>query len=1133
MSSTSIDELRENIRRIQRRRARLLGLREISLGFALLATLFAVLGLLEMMLGLPTAGRIALTGILVVAAGALAWRCIHIQRQTGRDERRLAHYIDEHIPELEQRLLTALEFGEKKPAAGASPLVERLWEDTLMQLRRLDTGRVASIRSAWPAAAAALLVLCGLFFALRTFNDFSLAGMRIIMPWAQAQETAALPVGLTVTPGTIKILRGNDVLLIARIENTVPKQVDVYLQTDSVNWSRIPMTRQGAENTYVYFLAAVSKDVAYYVDIGDQRSERHRISVFDLPRVEQIDVDYVYPQYTGLKNKTVKNGGDVIAPQGTRITLHAAFNKAVQNAAVHFGDGTTLELAADSARRTIASGAFVVTRDATYTINVIDTEQMANEDPYEYFVRSVPDAPPTATLIRPGRDRRVMSLEEVAMVAAAEDDYGLTGFALNYMAAGGENRAIDFLAAQNEPLQVSLQGQTTLYLEDLEVKPGDFVFYYLTVRDNNGLKGGAEIVSDIYFLEIVPTDEAFRRASQQAGGGGGSGGGGQSPSALVENQKRIIAATWKLLKQQKGINPARFEEYLTTITDSQRQVMQRAQLSLRRLSERMSFSDESYQRAVNHLQQAVSHMEAALGQLTTRQLEKALGPEQSALQAIMKAESESRNTNIQMARSRGGGGGASQSNREREDLKELFEMEMGRLENRYEIPKQAAGARPGSQKDDTLEKLRDLARRQDRMTADQRRRRLEELRREQEELRREAQELSRRMSRLARQDGLRQWSDRQRQLQDAARRMQEAERNLGRQDPGSALTKGRQAFEQLRDQEKEMRLDQAATVSNLVDALKKKAQALNRQEQQVLQRLQALKDGNESQSPPAEARTLRETKEVLADKEKMQAELADAEAMLQTIGRRGRADQPDIADRAVATLRSLKIEGVNGRIEESRKLLENGWLSLAMDAEKKIEQSIERVSKQLSNLDRPAPRSRDEQIRQAADDAGRLRRELESLQKDTAALKRGIARQQRSLSGMDPQPDGQMKRAPEDDDSSSLERMQQGLQRSRRHAQGLVQPWVRGERWGIDARSIQRKLTQNEIEDFLSQPDLWKKLLAPVRELESTLRAEADGSQLKRNVFAAPEETVPTPYRNQVQEYYRELSRVDGDNSRH
>ena len=50
---------------------------------------------------------------------------------------------------------------------------------------------------------------------------------------------------------------------------------------------------------------------------------------------------------------TMEWRGDVIAPAGTRITLHTVFNKVVTKAAVHFGDGTTLDLAANG---TAASG---------------------------------------------------------------------------------------------------------------------------------------------------------------------------------------------------------------------------------------------------------------------------------------------------------------------------------------------------------------------------------------------------------------------------------------------------------------------------------------------------------------------------------------------------------------------------------------------------------------------------------------------------------------------------------------------------------------------------------------------------------------------------------------------------------
>jgi hypothetical protein len=1142
--TSSIDRLRDYVRGIRRRRARLLSLREISLGIAGLAVLFTAFGILEMVFQLPVAGRIALAAALVVAAGVFVWRCVHLHREMTREERRVAHFVDEHMPELEQRLITSIEFGEKRPTGDASALAERLWQDTQARLKGLDLSRVSSIRTAWPAVSAAILVLCGLFFAFNHYHEFSLAGRRIIMPWTQPHEFQAPPLQLTVEPGTVRIQRGSDVMLIARVANAEPVRVDLYLQTDSVNWSRFPMTRDGEKNSYVYFLAALENDLNYYIDIGVKRSDRHRITVFDLPRVEQIDVDYVYPEYTGMKNRTVEDGGDVIAPEGTRITLHAAFNKAVDKAAVHFSDGTSLDLSTAGSERKSASGSFIVTKDLTYTIKVIDAEQINNEDPYEYFVQSIPDAPPVVTLIRPGRDRRVMSLEEVSIAAAAEDDYGLADFALNYTVAGGENQKIDFLVPENRQLPASLRGETTLYLENLGVSPGDFVFYHITARDNNRLKGASEIVSDIYFLEVAPTDEMFRRASQPAGGGGGSGGGRRSSSALVENQKNIIAATWKLLRQRQNISPEEFENDMATITESQRQVMQRAQLSLQRLSERLSFSDQSYQRAVEHLNQAVSQMKTAVEKLTSRQPAEALGPEQSALREIMKAEAESRNTTVQMANNRGGGGGGGGSNRERQDLMELFEMELGRLENRYEMPRQTAGTPRGIEQDDTLEKLRDLARRQERlnrgqqdltrrqdlMDEEQRRRRLEELRREQEELMREAQDLSRQMSRLARQDGFRQWSDHQRRLEEAARRMQETGRSLGRQDTDRALTGSRQVLENLRNQEKEMRLDRQAAVAGQIDSLKRKAQALQMQEQQILKTLQAIENQGVDEASPADDRILREIENVISGKEKMQKELSEAGEMLRSIAEKGRAAQPEIADRAVETLRALETEGIKRRIAESRRMLEEGWLSLSMDAEEKIEQSVERISQRMRNLDRPSAPSRDEQIRQAAADARGLRRELESLQKEIEALKRSNGGQRARLSGSESRPDGALSQAPGQGDGQ--ERIQQRLERSRRYARGLVQPWARGERWGVDARSIQRELSEKEISDFISQPDLWRKLLQPVRELESTLQAEAQGRQLKKNVFSTPEESVPTRYRDLVDEYFRELSRVDRENSR-
>ena len=101
----------------------------------------------------------------------------------------------------------------------------------------------------------------------------------------------------------------------------------------------------------------------------------------------------------------------------------------------------------------------------------------------------------------------------------------------------------------------------------------------------------------------------------------------QQSSALVENQKRIIAATWKLLKRQKTAPKETLEKDIKVVAESQQKVLQRTQMSLRRLTERFSFSDESYDRAVTHLKNEVTHMEAAIEKLQKAQLKEALGPD--------------------------------------------------------------------------------------------------------------------------------------------------------------------------------------------------------------------------------------------------------------------------------------------------------------------------------------------------------------------------------------------------------------------------------------------------------------------------------------------------------------------------
>lgn len=1117
---TTIEELHEAIRRVRRRRNLILHVQHISWSLAILAALFIVFVILEMTLHLPSFASVLLFSLLGGAIGLLCWWYARAVRRFTSDDRRLAQYIDERsTPSLEQRLITSMDLWEKQGADPPSQLVESLWHDTVAHVHSRNVQQVTSSRPAWFAAAIAFCLVCVVAGALWDSTRFSGAARRLAWPWSIPAADVLHSESFRITPGDVLIRRGSDVAIAAAMENGTSKNAFLYLRENGSEWKRVPMRIDETTSDHLYYLPEVTTDISYYVDSGTARSRQYSIKVFDLTRVETIDIEYFYPEYTGIENKTEKNGGDIIAPEGTRVQLQITFNGPIQKSVLKFEDGTTVDL---SHSDNVATGEFTVAKDGTYIVDAFDQEGRHVENPMEYLIRSTPDLAPEISVNMPGRDLKVMALEEVSIAVSARDDFGITKLALNYNVAGKFEQNVNFLNLETNAAPRAVDMKTLLYLEDLQVSPGDFIAYFLTAEDNNNSAGPAEVLSDIYFLEVISTDEEFRRGSQQ-GGGGGQFGQQQQSSALLEDQKNIIAATWKLLNRKKKIPGETFTEDVRIVAESQQNIAQRTQMSLSRLNERFSFTDESYDLAVTHLREAVEQMQAAAEKLFSEQLEEALGPEQAALQAILKANAQNRRTAIQMASQHGTGGTGSGSMSEREDLRELFEMEMGRLENRYEMPSTAS---PGgrAEQEEVLKRLRQLAqrqerlnraqadanRRQDRQTEAQQRRHLEELRREQEALRREAESLARKWSQ---QPGINRTQSSLSSLEQAVSQMREAARNLAQRDPGIAAASGRQALQNLRDQQKRIERRQGTSSGDLVRELSEKAEQLEAQEDEILAQMKEFQ--------PSLSGNQQGINRIMSEKDHLQGMLQETEDIIRTAGAAGRQSQPELERKAQETLRSLKQEDIERRIEASKTGLLAGQLEDAMAMEREIEQSIGRLSDRLREFDLLVPKPGVGQNQRAAAAAAALSRELENLQQQAEALRPGQQKssQSRPEPGLQPGNSGS-------DQTADLNTVRDGLARSRRYAEGLLQPWAQGQSWAVDARSIYHQLSRSQIEDFINQPALWQTLLEPARELAALLQAQIELERLNNNAFSPSEQAPPSQYESQVGTYYRSLSEI-------
>src|SRR5262249_47058197 len=152
------------------------------------------------------------------------------------------------------------------------------------------------------------------------------------------------------------------------------------------------------------------------------------------------------------------------------------------------------------------------------------------------------------------------------------------------------------------------------------------------------------------------------------------------------------------------------------------------------------------------MSKAIAAMGLAETALNAVKTTDALPHEMEALNELLKAQAE--NKRKQVARQQQGGGGGT-GNTGSEDLSALFDRELQRQQQTNYENRPSTSQNNTPEKNDALERLRDLARRQDElgrnqqelakhrdeMTAEELKRQLERLTREQSELRKEAEDL--------------------------------------------------------------------------------------------------------------------------------------------------------------------------------------------------------------------------------------------------------------------------------------------------------------------------------------------------------------------------------------------------------
>jgi hypothetical protein len=878
---------------------------------------------------------VVVAGVAVAAAVALVVRVLApMPRRPG--DRHVARFVEESSgawdrPASEESVrgtpaavadtlvsaVAVLEAPDRHPGAFADLLVRQ----AVVLLRQVEPSAVisrASMRRAAARAAfgAALLVL-----------TLGAAAPGLLRAGAAAW-VAMFPrsIGLQVLTGNVRVPAGKPLRISATLTGRGARLLPVVpTLVVSANGEQrtVPMTVTGGIFSYAF--ESVDRSFDYRIRAGGAVSDAFSVTALRAPQVQSIDVSYTYPPFTGLAARIDKDGGDVYAPAGTRVRLQIHADKPLAAGALRLGRREPLTLATSGQS---ATADFVVAEDQGYRVQLSDRDGLTSAGEVEYFIRIMDDRPPSVHIVRPTGDQGITPLEEVAIEARADDDYGIAELDLVYAVAGHPARTVPF--SRLSGTGVARTGAHLLAAEALGVQPGDVITYYARARDVARAKPSSEAKSDMFFLEVKPFTEEFVQAQSQSMGGEPS----TQLDTLIAAQKEIINATWSLERRSAT---GRSTLDIQAVGDAQAELKTRAE----RISGAVRRAGRGYppQQILpapspgtrdlgrDPVAGAIAAMGRAAEQLHGTRTADALPHEMTALHGLLQAQAEVRRREVmQQSGFAAGSGGTSRTDR---DLSALFDRELQRQQRtNYETPPSPAET-PARDESGRLDRIRELAQRQEELARKQRelalahlapqemKRQLERLSREQQELRQEADALQKEAQGGGAGGKSGSPGTPGPSMQRAAEEMRNAASEMQRQNAGAAAASSDKAAQALRQLEQQMRGSSAGARQRTAGEMQLEAQQIAEEQRRIaseVSRLEKERSAPDRGSSDA-ARRLAGDKEKLADR---------VEALERAAREAERASPGPDGARFGEAARQLQGQQIGSRMRQSAQQLRSG-----------------------------------------------------------------------------------------------------------------------------------------------------------------------------------------------------------------
>ncbi len=926
-----------------------------------------------------------ITGTLLVMIAALSvavvglllrrWSVKYFQSDAS-----VAQSLEGRFPDLDARLYAFTQARASSETAGF--LEEQLAREVLKHASRQGWKRVVpgwTLLAARASAALAigLIAVTSAAILRAPFGTLAVANK----PAPQAKISVPTSSELwQVIPGDVEIQKGNSLLVTVKLPTPSSDPLQLVVTDANGVVSRMPLTQSLADPIYSAQLPGLQEDMDYRIESPQTSTNSFHVTVFELPQLEELQIQLVYPEFTGLPPKDFVDPRRLQAVEGTQLRMIARFNQPLSHAiwTSPLGEYAMTPIPGVEDRYEL-----LVTVRETERLQLGFESQSGRlpTSPPTLKVTALPNHPAEVRWLSPGYDPQISVIEEVDVAGTAKDDFGVVNVGVTFQLAGQppierqlhsrEEATAIRLDSAGKQLQAEIREQ--IAMEGFEVQPGDLMQMYLWAED---LIEGNEIrrtLGDLLVAEVRDFEQIFRQSDeanspnqnqQQSEQSQGEPGEQQQARDLIERQKQILLATWNLLRRDS--DSENWQSDVELILEEQLAVIEEAKPRLEEISDE-NLPPERRLKLEQAMLSATEQLFEASQDQTSAPLQEATFAQQILLQELTRLVGNE--FDVQQQQGQQGQQSSPSSNRQAGSPRQqqLQQLQLDNDRNRYEQESQAQQlVSPEQQQErDRLNRLTDLAQRQEDLNEQIRqlqaaleaaededeqeelRRRLERLREEQEQLLRDTEELEEDLTN----DPNANREDRQ-QLEQARQSAQQTAQSLAEENVQQALAEGRRA-EQVLDQLKDEFQQRTG------DAFREGLRQLNQQLEELTQSQQDVNErlANVFEDDAADLRQRDRTTPLLDEMQERENQLDQALEDLREIVEASEDSEPVLSDELYKAFREAKQQQVEAMADESRRWIENSLPERAVPLEEalterlsQLQQAVERSS-QFAGID--------------------------------------------------------------------------------------------------------------------------------------------------------------------------------------